>query len=288
MADRLFSSKNNLEVKVPVQFLKEVVSSVPQKRFSTVAMEFFEGKLRIRSFSLQNTEYLHLQARNDAMKITSEGYLIAPLGELTTALKKFGGGNVIIKWPHNEKITIADEADQRLFVEMPAREKTELPDMPEEDRLYPIKDGRVHFPLKDQSQKWVMDERGKHVLEACETNVMISLRELEKGFLDMEIANTDYVVYTFAKGGSSSSSGRYVKKGNESSTPIDANVSGEDCQVLVPDIVKDFIKGASSDNVVLQMDRKYPMFFVLRGSHKDDQEISVVFGIMQYTPPDEG
>jgi len=155
----LFEKENNLDVVLPASFLSEILRSINVRGFSVVALEFQDNCIRVRSFSEDGTEYLHVVGTHENMTINNAGYLIAPVTDFISGLQKFSG-NVNIKWESGEKIFIYDTINSKMNIEFPPKSLSELSGVPEEDKIYPRNgDGLLQFPLRENG-KWVKDDSG--------------------------------------------------------------------------------------------------------------------------------
>jgi hypothetical protein len=281
---QLFEKENELKVKMPVEFFTEVLGVASIKGFPTLALEFFEGQVRIRSYSMQKSEYLNMDAKHNGLEIGSAGYLVVPVQEIEGYMKKFSG-NITISWSHGDKIHIKDENGNE--AEIVPKDLSELPDMPKESRIYPANEnGEVMFPQRDEDGSWKKDDDGNNIMAPLKTQVGVASSELAKGIFDMTLAKADYAIYNFSQDGSTVSSGQYYKKGNMSKSNITAEVSGPDIKVVVPSVMRDVLK-VMDGNLRVQADKDFKMVFFTKTKEADESTIDVRVGIVQYKPEEK-
>ena len=162
--------------------------------------------------------------------------MVDPSSFVDLLTTKYGSQPIQISTKAGEVINIKDQ-DGSQAVFHPADED-DCVSIPDRWFLPSDNDGWVLLPMKDN--------------ERCTTRIKITRSNLQKGLIDMKVANAPYVVFTFSDKGSSCASGHWGAKTNQSRSRIDADVEGEDVEVVFTDTLNTILSKSDGDVFIIQ------------------------------------
>ena len=195
------------------------------------------GTLSVWTHDVAKTMHLYLNHSPIAgMRVKEDCILLVNPLEFSDLLStKFSGKTVRIETSANQPIEVRSK-DGSQATYFPA----------DEDDCAMVPD---RFWLEKNSEGWIMIQQQDN--EVCTTMVSTSRQSLSQGVVDMKVASAPYVVFKFSKQGSSCSSGHWGSKTNKSSSPIQADVEGEDVEIGLTSILTTVLSTSNSDEFTL-------------------------------------
>jgi len=128
---------------------------------------------------------------------------------------------------------------------------------------FPSDESECHT-MKDD---WVLPyEAGKFsctMLGGAEPTSIITLeaQSLASGVQDMKVAKQEYVVFNFSATQSTCASGQWGNKATISTSVIDADLEGENCEIAFPDILSSVVNRLNGQ-ISVQKHKETPFFLI--------------------------